>query len=75
MGVYYLTRVARAEIHSKDVVTEAREIIQLSEVTLQRTAGEAGFVERSHKTKHKGIQTGWPAVSHKKTTFRNTLKQ
>lgn len=50
--------MVRAEVHCKDVVTEAREVIQLSEVALQRTAGETGFVNWSQKTKHKGIQTG-----------------
>ncbi len=55
-----LTRVVRAEVDCEDVVTEACEVIQLSEVALQRAAGETGFVKWCHKTKRKGVQTGRP---------------
>lgn len=52
--------MVRAEVNSEDVVAEACDVLELSEVTLQRAAGETGFVKRSHKSKHKGVQTGWP---------------
>lgn len=55
-----LTRVVRAEVDCEDVVAEVRDVIQLSEVALQRAAGETGFVKWSHKTKHKGVQAGRP---------------
>lgn len=50
--------MVRAEVDCEDVVTEACEVIQLSEVALQRAAGETGFVKWSYKTKHKGVQAG-----------------
>lgn len=34
-----LTRVVRAKVDREDVVTEACDVIQLSEVALQRAAG------------------------------------
>lgn len=52
--------MVRAEIECEDVVTEACEVFQLSEVALQGAAGKTDFVKRSHKTKHKGIQAGRP---------------
>lgn len=55
----------RAEIESEDVIAEARDVLQLFEVTLQSTTGETGFVKWSHKTKHEGVQTGRPAHTHK----------
>lgn len=72
-----LTRVVRAEVDCEDVVTEACEVIQLSEVALQRAAGETGFVKWSYKTKHKGVQAGWPTNTKHvyKNTFRHTQTQ
>lgn len=60
-----LTRMVRAEVDCEDVVTKACDIIQLSEVALQRAAGESSFVKWSHKTKHKGVQTCWPTNRNK----------
>jgi len=59
-----LTRMIRTEVDCKNVVTEVCEVIQQSDVALQRAAGKAGFVKRGHKTKHKGIQTGWPTITN-----------
>lgn len=59
-----LTRLIRTEVDRQDVVTKACEVFQLSEVALQRAAGKVCFVERCHKTKHEGIQTGWPFVKN-----------
>ena len=63
--------MVRAEVDREDVLTEACEVIQLSEVALQRAAGKAGFVERGHKPKHKGIQTGWPVITN---TYVDTIR-
>lgn len=62
-----LTRVVRVEVDCEDVVTEACEVVQLSEVALQRAARETGFVKWSHKTKHKGVQTGRPTSANART--------
>lgn len=64
-----LTRVVRTEVNCKDGVTEAHEVIQLSEVALQRAAGKTGFMERSHETKYKGIQTGWSSIEQRKRIY------
>lgn len=58
-----------AEIERQDVVAEARDIFQLSEVALQGAAGKTGLVKWSHETKHEGIQAGRPA--HEKTRTFN----
>lgn len=47
-----------AEIERQDVVAEARDIFQLSEVALQGAAGKTGLVKWSHKAKHEGVQAG-----------------
>lgn len=59
-----LTRLIWAEVDGEDVVTKAREVFQLPEVALQRHAGKVCFVQRGHKTKHKGIQTGGPFIKN-----------
>lgn len=61
----------RAEIESEDVVAEARDVLQLFEVTLQSATGETDFVKWSHKTKHKGVQTGRPAHGHKQKQMQS----
>lgn len=62
-----LTGTVRAEVDGEDVVAEARDVIQLSEVALQGAAGETGFVQWSHKTKHKGVQAGRPTNTNVRT--------
>lgn len=57
-----------AEVNCKDVVTEACDVIQLLKVPLQGAAGQTGFVKRSHKAKHKGVQTGGPTQMHPNTS-------
>lgn len=55
-----LTGTVRAEIDCKNVVAEACDVVQLSQVALQRAAGKTGFVKWSHKTINEGVQTGRP---------------
>lgn len=58
-----------AEVERQDVVAEACDIFQLSEVALQGAAGQAGLVKRSHKAKHEGVQAGRPAHEEWRTMF------
>lgn len=56
-----VTGAIRAEVEREDAVAEARDVLQLCQVSLQGAAGQSRFVERSHKAKHEGVQTGGPA--------------
>ena len=67
-----LTGPAAAEVNGEDVVDEAREVGQLAQVALQRTAGQSGLVERGHEAKHEGVQAGRPAGSIT-TTIKNVF--
>lgn len=53
----------------KDVVTEASEVVQLSEVALQRAAGEVCFVKRCQKSKHKRIQAAWAVETKQQFSY------
>lgn len=57
-----------AEVNCEDVVAEACDVIQLCEVSLQRAAGQRGFVKWSHKAKHESVQTGGPAQMYTNTS-------
>lgn len=50
-----------AEVERQDVVAEARDVLQLSEVALQGAAGQTGLVKRSHEAEDEGVQAGGPA--------------
>lgn len=63
-----LTGAIRAEVNCEDVVAEACDVIQLGQVSLQRAAGQTGFVKRSHKAKHEGVQTGGPTQIYANTS-------
>lgn len=67
-GCSALTGTIGAEVNCEDVVAEACDVVQLGQVSLQRAAGQTGFVERSHKAKHEGVQTGGPTQTYANTT-------
>lgn len=66
-GCSALTGRIWAEVNCQDVVAEARDVFQLSQVSLQRAAGQSRFVKRSHEAKHKGVQTGGPTQTYANT--------